>query len=185
MPSCSICLSEAIPKSQSITTSCSHTFCNPCLTKWLLMHTTCPLCRTALGKDEESPQYPFFEILIRVRENQLKGLNKDQCFRRVSSLASTVLCDEASRYTWWVCGKNLYRTTIRRNDTKYTLYVELHPSTCPVTQSLTDSRVTQSLTLWDVWASRQYLAKPNPLKKWQTHAKRNRRIKRTDKKCRG
>ena len=175
MTSCSICLSEAIPESQSITTSCSHTFCNPCLTKWLLMHTTCPLCRTSLGKDEETS--PSFGILIRVRENQLKGLNRDQCFRRVSSLASTVFHEEASRYAWWVCEKNLYRTTIRHNATKYTLYVELHQSTCPC-------NLTQ-IPLWDVWTSKQYLAKPNPLKKWQTNAKRNRRIKRTDKKCRG
>jgi len=177
MSSCSICLSEAIPKSQSITTSCSHTFCNPCLTKWLLMHTTCPLCRTSLGKDKEPHTYSSFGILIRVRENQLKGLNKDQCFRRVSSLATTVLREEASRYTWRRFGKNLYRTTIRHNDTKYTLYVELHQSTCPC-------NVTQ-VPLWDIWVAKQYLAKPKPLKKWQTTTKRNLRTRRTDKKCRG
>lgn len=171
MSSCSICLSQAIPKAQSITTPCSHTFCNLCLTKWLLMHTSCPLCRASLGTNEEPPSLG----LIRLRH--LTGLDMDQCFRRVSSLACTIILEEVSRYTWWAFGENLFRTTIRRNDTQYTLYVELHSSTCPCN--------VNQVPLWDVWVSKQYLAKPKHLKKWQTKTKKLLRIKRNNKKCRG
>ena len=160
MSSCSICLSEAIPKSQSITTSCSHTFCNPCLTKWLLMHTSCPLCRGSLGADEERRS---LSVLIGFGRLRGMGLDIHQCLRRVNSLAHALFLEGRRGRAHVVLPK-----PIRRNDTQYTIHVDVHSS-----------------TLWNIWATKYYLTKPKPVNKWQTNPKRKRRIRRTGKKCRG
>ena len=41
---CAICYQEN--KDSSFTTECNHTFCQGCMTKWLLTNNNCPLCRT-------------------------------------------------------------------------------------------------------------------------------------------
>ena len=126
MSSCSICLSNPIPQSKSITTPCSHTFCNPCLTRWLLMHTSCPICRASLGADKD--RQPLSFGLIRLHHQGYLaglGLNINECFRRVSSLACTILYEEDSLYVWKIIEENFFRTTIRHKDTKFILYVDL------------------------------------------------------------
>jgi hypothetical protein len=42
--SCSICIGE-LSESNKITTPCDHTFCNTCLTHWLMTNHSCPMCR--------------------------------------------------------------------------------------------------------------------------------------------
>ena len=160
MQSCPICLSNAISKFQSVATPCSHVFCNPCLTEWLWMHTSCPLCREPLGHDEKRKA---LRILIGFRQLQGSGLDIDQCLRRVNSFARSLFLEGCRGRTHVILKK-----TIRHNDTQYTIHVDLHSS-----------------TLWNVWAAKRYLARPKLLKKWQTHPQRKPRIKRTDKKCRG
>ena len=41
---CAICYQEN--KDSCFTTECNHTFCQGCITKWLLTNNNCPLCRT-------------------------------------------------------------------------------------------------------------------------------------------
>lgn len=179
MSSCSICLSNPIPQSKSITTPCSHTFCNPCLTRWLLMHTSCPICRASLGTDKILASRLGAIGLVRLNQDYLAGLglNINECFRRVSSLACTILYEEDSLYVWKIIEENFFRTTIRHKDTKFILYVELKKCSC-------DERYLP-IPIWHVWASKQYLFKPKHLKKWQATQKRKLPIKRTNKKCRG
>lgn len=40
---CPICLEDDIHEVRKIT-KCSHVFCDPCISKWLSTHTTCPVC---------------------------------------------------------------------------------------------------------------------------------------------
>ena len=65
--SCSICMSEL---NDSITTPCNHTFCNGCLTKWLLTNESCPMCRHTLGEnkqhEEEEEEEDDIEIEMRL-----------------------------------------------------------------------------------------------------------------------
>ena len=73
-----------------------------------------------MGADKD--RQPLSFGLIRLHhQGYLAGLGLDiaECFRRVSSLACTILHEETSRYTWWVnVEENFFRTTIRHKDTK-------------------------------------------------------------------
>ena len=46
---CCICY-RTVSAGNKITTECNHVFHNTCLTKWLLIHEDCPLCRNDLCK---------------------------------------------------------------------------------------------------------------------------------------
>ena len=48
---CNICF-DNLNKDVSIQTPCDHTFCNNCLTQWLLKNNNCPMCRHNLGEDK-------------------------------------------------------------------------------------------------------------------------------------
>lgn len=54
-PSCSVCLTEIQEKVETILIPCGHMFHEPCITKWLEMHNTCPVCRYELPT--EDPDY--------------------------------------------------------------------------------------------------------------------------------
>ena len=43
--SCPICLEEFQPETKTKLLACGHKYCEPCLTKWLEDHATCPICR--------------------------------------------------------------------------------------------------------------------------------------------
>lgn len=43
--SCPICLEEFQPETKTKLLACGHKYCDPCLTKWLEEHSTCPICR--------------------------------------------------------------------------------------------------------------------------------------------
>ena len=50
-PECAICLKEL---KQPIELSCSHRFHNKCITKWLKINSSCPICRVVIGFAEIS-----------------------------------------------------------------------------------------------------------------------------------
>ena len=50
-PECSICLMEINEGQDTILIPCGHMFHDNCVTKWLKMHNTCPLCRFELPTD--------------------------------------------------------------------------------------------------------------------------------------
>ena len=50
--SCSICMNNIVHTNKVIT-PCEHSFCNTCLTHWLLTNTSCPMCRHKLGEHED------------------------------------------------------------------------------------------------------------------------------------
>lgn len=50
--SCSICMTDII-HTNKVVTPCEHSFCNTCLTHWLLTNTSCPMCRHKIGEQED------------------------------------------------------------------------------------------------------------------------------------
>ena len=59
--SCPICLEEFEPETPTKLLACGHKYCEPCLTKWLQDHSTCPICRRSSdrhGDDGTSFQRP-------------------------------------------------------------------------------------------------------------------------------
>ena len=50
-PECSICLMEVSEGQDTILLPCGHMFHDNCVTKWLKIHNTCPLCRFELPTD--------------------------------------------------------------------------------------------------------------------------------------
>ena len=51
--SCPICLEEFQPESKTRLLACGHKYCEPCLTKWLEDHATCPICRQSADRRED------------------------------------------------------------------------------------------------------------------------------------
>jgi DNA-directed RNA polymerase subunit RPC12/RpoP len=51
-PECSICLTEVNEGEDTILLPCGHMFHDACVTKWLKIHNTCPLCRFELPTDD-------------------------------------------------------------------------------------------------------------------------------------
>ena len=54
-PTCSICLMDINEGQKTILLPCGHMFHDECITKWLNIHNTCPLCRFELPTDD--PEY--------------------------------------------------------------------------------------------------------------------------------
>ena len=51
-PECSICLTEINEGQNTVLLPCGHMFHDECVTKWLKIHNTCPLCRFELPTDD-------------------------------------------------------------------------------------------------------------------------------------
>ena len=65
MATCNICFDDC-SLDNTIKTPCGHTFCNSCLTQWLLKKTTCPSCRHPIGEKDnfEENEYDDEDIEI-------------------------------------------------------------------------------------------------------------------------
>lgn len=57
---CAICYQEN--KDSCFTTRCNHTFCQGCMTKWLLTNNNCPLCRTKIVNTTTTKFSPRAEV---------------------------------------------------------------------------------------------------------------------------
>ena len=68
-PECSICLMEINEGQDTILIPCGHMFHDNCVTKWLNMHNTCPLCRFELPTDNTEYEK------LRNERNQQRGNN--------------------------------------------------------------------------------------------------------------
>lgn len=51
--SCPICLEEFQPETKTRLLACGHKYCEPCLTKWLEDHATCPICRQSADRHKD------------------------------------------------------------------------------------------------------------------------------------
>ena len=73
--SCSICI-ESIDKTNMIKTPCDHTFCNKCLTKWLITNTSCPMCRNNFGPSDKSEESDDDDEEISINVEMNDGISK-------------------------------------------------------------------------------------------------------------
>ena len=71
---CSICIG---PINDEINTKCKHSFCNKCLTNWLLTNNTCPECRYNIIDINEDSNYES-DIDIECNEGLKSGLRRHE-----------------------------------------------------------------------------------------------------------
>ena len=72
-PACSICLMDINEGQKTILLPCGHMFHDECVTKWLNLHNTCPLCRFELPTDD--PEYERQRNLRNSQRND--NINRD------------------------------------------------------------------------------------------------------------
>ena len=70
-PECSICLTEVNDGEDTILLPCGHMFHDACVTKWLKIHNTCPLCRFELPTDDANYE----------RERNLRNQRREENIR--------------------------------------------------------------------------------------------------------
>ena len=70
-PECSICLTEVNEGEDTILLPCGHMFHDACVTKWLKIHNTCPLCRFELPTDDANYE----------RERNLRNQRREENIR--------------------------------------------------------------------------------------------------------
>lgn len=63
-PTCSVCLTELSKGDETVLIPCGHLYHDQCITKWLDMHNTCPVCRYELPTE-----YIDYETISQQRNN--------------------------------------------------------------------------------------------------------------------
>jgi hypothetical protein len=100
MLSCNIC-NNNYNKNNKFITSCNHTFCNQCITHWLLLNNTCPMCRHDIidnnndsdsDSDSDSDEYDYY--LDWPGTNNYMSFNDLQNIRRNHRDDIYDICDE-------------------------------------------------------------------------------------------
>ena len=68
MSNCSICLDTC--EQNTFKLECSHSFCNKCITRWLLMNNSCPSCRANIIENNAiSETNPEIKLIVGVENN--------------------------------------------------------------------------------------------------------------------
>eukprot|EP00891_Asterochloris_glomerata_P009350 jgi/Astpho2/9350/fgenesh1_pg.00142_%23_25_t len=65
--------SAKVDKKKPLALPCGHTFCEPCLSRWLDQNNSCPICREALTALPPQQAPPPSGVAQQVRENALEG----------------------------------------------------------------------------------------------------------------
>ena len=123
---CSICLE---PPSNLVKAPCKHSFCNECLTQWLLTQTTCPhadiLCEHNGSDDlelEESDRELSFAI---IDTGEIPENIYDKIEHRVEDLVENIFYNNDLKYRWSLDNDSGYYTKIKRRGTSYTVRLNI------------------------------------------------------------
>ena len=73
-PKCTICLMEIFEGIEAILLPCEHIFHGKCITQWLKIHNTCPLCRYELSDNDDNIKYNNTHSLNQDLNNQNEEL---------------------------------------------------------------------------------------------------------------
>lgn len=74
-PTCSICLMDVAEGQDTILIPCGHMFHDACITKWLNLHNSCPVCRYELPTDD--PEYERERSQRNAQRNQNISRNQN------------------------------------------------------------------------------------------------------------
>ena len=146
---CAICYSETSSTNESFTTTCEHTFCQGCITKWLLAKDSCPLCRANIcgsdhpheNGDEEADAFdaPISANIILPPNEELPpnivkaGINKSfnlvtylmaEDDEAIGILDSSWNIQPSPPYGGWRSESMVYGTIINYKNTQYGIYVD-------------------------------------------------------------
>jgi hypothetical protein len=70
---CTICF-ENITKENKYQTKCNHVFCNSCITNWLLLNLTCPMCRNPIENQNIIYQInSFYQVFVKASKLHFQG----------------------------------------------------------------------------------------------------------------
>ena len=142
---CAICYTTTDIDNR-FTTQCNHSFCNGCITKWLLAKDDCPMCRATLcpsaeteSDDEDDDNtyditvvMPPGEVLPEniIRTGVLQSLNlidfltQDDFLENDNSLITNWNIQPAPPLQGWRSNIMVYGTIIRDNHIQYGVYVD-------------------------------------------------------------
>lgn len=97
--SCCICLSPSTKNNFNL--KCEHSFCNKCITQWLLINDDCPCCRTKIIESKKSffkNNYKFsisFEPHLIIQSN----LN-EPIINRIHDIINVLYYKQHPNYNW-------------------------------------------------------------------------------------
>ena len=149
---CAICYQQNT--NSCFTTHCDHTFCQDCMTKWLLVNNNCPLCRTNLTNstndvdddyddDDSFVENRSFEMtivvppMLNVPESMLRlgllrahnlttVLNHDDTNEEfvIPNLMTNWVIQKPRTVNGWRPDDCMFRTTVAHKGVHYAIYVE-------------------------------------------------------------
>jgi len=128
---CSICLS--FETSSTYNLECKHSFCNKCITQWLLLNDNCPCCRKQIieTNDETSENgETSYNFSILIDEPVLMSPDiEESVSSRVEDIINIKYFSEHPSYNWTITEKLTdccCTTYISKHDSYYKLTLNLY-----------------------------------------------------------
>ena len=137
---CDICYENPTESTQ---TPCAHNFCNKCLTQWLMLNTSCPSCRYAIGCNNSEDQgaedvIRHYDCVIRTAIDIPKTV-AEKIKERISDLILYVVSGRVRHNTYkWKFNPHDYSTTIITKNIMYMISADIIEFINPDGQSPTD-----------------------------------------------
>ena len=170
---CDICYETAREATQ---TPCAHNFCNKCLTQWLMLHTSCPSCRYAIGCDNSEDQGA--EDVIRHYNCRIRaaiGIPKhvaEKIKESISDLILYVVSGRVRHNTYkWKFNPQDYSTTIITKNIMYMISADIIELINP------DGQLPHDIGI-DIYISYKIIKKLNY--KWERQQNRVKHLKKSN-----
>jgi hypothetical protein len=126
MSNCSICLDTC--EQNTFKLECSHSFCNKCITRWLLMNNSCPSCRANIIENNAiSETNPEIKIIVGVENNiHIIPIIYYSILDRIDDIINIVYFQQIAQYSWKVLENNYYITKINIKKRSYTIELNMN-----------------------------------------------------------
>lgn len=126
--SCVICLKNHGSHENLYELSCKHSFCNSCITHWLLINNHCPCCRKEIVSVKEKKK-KLLSFRFSTSDNVIFPINiYDSVVDRIQNIINIIYFNEPCDYNWkiktenneTICTTNIYK---KKNIYELTLYL--------------------------------------------------------------